>query len=110
MDGATTGDLPTQVHIELVQLGDNDRDGDSGRDTDTDGDSRISSNVVRVTDSSTGTPLCSGELTALDGNYLQFTCDGSGPYTGVQMTVAANVRASRDGSFSGPLNGTMARS
>jgi hypothetical protein len=26
------------------------------------------------------------------------------------MTVATNVSASRDGSFSGPLNGTMARS
>jgi hypothetical protein len=64
---------------------------------------------VRVTDTSTGATLCSGQLTALQGNYLQFTCDGSGPYDGVQMTVATSVQASRDGSFRGPLNGTMSR-
>jgi hypothetical protein len=110
MDGTTTGDLPAKVHIQLVQLGDNDSDGDTSRDTDADGDSRVTQNLVSVSDPSTGATLCSGKLTALQGNYLQFTCDGSGPYAGVQMTVATNVRASRDGSFSGPLNGTMARS
>ena len=109
LDGAATGDLPAKVHIELVQLGDNDKDGDVSSDTDNDGDSRVSQNLVRVTDPTTGAMLCSGQLTALQGNYLQFTCDGSGPYAGVQMTVATNVRASRDGSFSGPLNGTMSR-
>jgi sulfoxide reductase heme-binding subunit YedZ len=110
LDGTTTGDLPAKVHIELVQLGDNDKDGDVSRDTDGDGDSKVTQNLVSVTDPNSGAMLCSGKLTALQGNYLQFTCDGSGPYTGVQMTVATNVRASRDGSFSGPLNGTMARS
>jgi hypothetical protein len=109
LDGTTTGDLPAKVHIELVQLGDNDKDGDVSRDTDADGDSRVSQNIVRVTDTSTGATLCSGQLTALQGNYLQFTCDGSGPYDGVQMTVATSVQASRDGSFRGPLNGTMSR-
>ena len=105
IDGLTTGDLPAKVHVELVQSL-NQSSGEGERES---GRATVTVNKVEVSDSATSAPLCDGQLTNLQGNYIRFTCNGVGPYQGVQMTVAAQISASDGRSFSGALSGSMTR-
>lgn len=105
IDGLTTGDLTAKLHVELVQS----LNGSSGEGERESGRATVVVNKVEVTDSATNAPLCDGQLTNLQGNYIRFTCNGVGPYQGVQMTIAAQISASDDRSFSGALSGSMTR-
>lgn len=115
LDGTTAGDFVEKLHIELVQaLGsrDNEQQESPSQQAQEGPESQEASVVVnkaQVLDTSSDAVLCDGHLTTLDENYLRLTCEGAGPYQGVSMTMATRLQASQDGSFSGPLSGSMER-
>ena len=46
---------------------------------------------------------------SLNNNVMSITCDGSGTYDGVRITLTGRVSANDDGTFSGSLDGSMTR-
>jgi hypothetical protein len=104
LDGVTAGDLVTKLHVELQQTRAASTPGGDTRAAVT-----IAVNKAELIDPATNAVVCEGKLTALDGGYLKATCDGAGPYAGVRISVSSRVQASKDGSFSGALSGSMQR-
>jgi len=116
LDGVTSGDLVTKLHVELQQtrvVPTPDNETAEQIADDENAESRpavtIAVNKAQLIDPATGGVVCEGKLTALDGGYLKATCDGAGPYAGVRISVASRVQAAKDGSFSGALSGSMQR-
>ena len=116
IDGTNDGDLPSALHVELVQTTvaptpDNetiervsDDEVAEARPITT-----VTTNNVKLTDTGVGTVFCAGQLTSLDGGYLRATCDGSGPYQGVRISLTSRIQTSGDGGFTGVLSGKMQR-
>lgn len=98
LDGPATGDVSLGVHIDLATQADA-----------TSGQANVTVNNAAIRDPSTNAVICSGQLTQFNEGRIGFSCTGSGPYAGVNMTIAAEIEASRDGTFSGALSGSMAR-
>ena len=66
-------------------------------------------NTAELLDAASGAVLCAGELTALDDGYMRATCDGSGPYQGVRISISSRMQAGAEGSLTGALSGKMQR-
>jgi hypothetical protein len=116
LDGVTSGDLATRLHVELQQTRvaptpDNEDAEQIADDENAEGRPAvtITVNKAQLIDPTTSAVVCEGKLTAMDGGYLKATCDGAGPYAGVRISVASRVQAAKDGSFSGALSGSMQR-
>ena len=116
LDGIATGDLPVGMHIELAQTSVVPTPDDESAETAPDDESREAQPVVTTTvnsaqlrDPGSKGVLCDGKLTALNRGAMRLTCDGAGPYLGVQMQIASQLNAEQDGTFSGALNGQMQR-
>ncbi len=107
LDGASTGDVALKLHVELVQA--------TGRATTGAGESSatpqavVTTNRAELLDASSSAILCDGKLSALNGGAMRFTCDGQGPYAGVQMSISGQMQSRADGTFSGVLSGRMLR-
>jgi sulfoxide reductase heme-binding subunit YedZ len=116
LDGVTSGDLTTKLHVELQQtrvVPTPDNEDIEKVADDENAEARpavtIAVNKAELIDPASGQVVCEGKLTALDGGYLKATCDGVGPYAGVRISVSSRVQAAKDGSFSGALSGSMQR-
>jgi sulfoxide reductase heme-binding subunit YedZ len=116
LDGVTSGDLTTKLHVELQQtrvVPTPDNEDIEKVADDEDAEARptvtVTVNKAQLIDPVSSQVVCEGKLTALDDGYLKATCDGVGPYAGVRISVSSQVQASRDGSFSGALSGSMRR-
>ena len=107
LDGTLTGDVALTLHVELVQRTDTRASG-GGQPSGTP-QPVVTTNKVELLDSASGAVLCGGQLTRLNGGSVSFTCDGQGPYMGVQMSISGQLRTSNDGTFSGALGGGMRR-
>jgi hypothetical protein len=116
IDGTTAGDLPSVLHVELVQTTVIPTPDDETIEPVPDDEvvearptTTITTNKAELSDTGVGTVFCAGQLTSLDEGYLQATCDGSGPYQGVRISLASRVQPSADGSLTGALSGKMQR-
>lgn len=117
LDGTASGDLSAKLHVELQQkllvptpdneVGENDPADDEVAEAKP--VPTVIVNVAQLTDPATAAPLCLGQLTSLQGGTLRATCTGAGPYLGVKMKIASQIRTSPDGSFTGALSGSMQR-
>jgi len=97
LDGVTSGDLTTKLHVELQQT------------RVAGANPTVTLNKAELIDPASGQVVCEGKLTALDDGYMKAACDGVGPYAGVRITVSSRVQAASDGTFSGALSGSMRR-
>jgi methionine sulfoxide reductase heme-binding subunit len=97
IDGTTDGDLPVKLHVELVQTASS-----QPRERST-----VTVNTAELRDTASSAVLCTGQLTALDDGFLRATCDGSGPYQGVRISISSRLQASGDGTITGALSGNM---
>lgn len=93
IDATTSGDLAAALHIEIASQGSNG----------------VTANRAELLDPASLAVLCDGQLTAFRGSQAAMTCDGSGPYRGIRITIRAQFDASDDGSLTGELSGQMAR-
>jgi hypothetical protein len=116
IDGTSAGDLPSALHVELVETTVAPTPDDETVEPvpdDEDAESRptttVTTNRAELRDVAAGAVFCAGTLTSLDGGYLRATCDGSGPYDGVRISLASRMRTSPDGSLTGALSGSMRR-
>jgi hypothetical protein len=117
IDGATSGDLSAKLHVELVRTAvvptpDNEVDEhevNDNEDSEARPTSTVTTNTAELRDPASGAVLCSGKLTTLDGGYMRATCDGSGPYQGVRISISSRIQAGADGSLTGALSGKMQR-
>ncbi|MDP9237225.1 MAG: ferric reductase-like transmembrane domain-containing protein [Chloroflexota bacterium] len=117
LDGATSGDLAADVHVELTQTivaptpdnEVNEHDPNDNETTEAQGVASVTVNTAQLTDPNTHAVICTGKLTSLNQGAMRLTCDGTGPYQGVRMDVSGRLGASPDGTFSGALSGTMQR-
>lgn len=116
IDGAADGDLPAKLHVELVQALTAPTPDDESIEQAADSEeaearpqATVTTNTAQLLDASSGALLCTGQLTSLDDGYLRATCDGSGPYQGVRISLASRLTAAQDGSLSGALSGKMQR-
>ena len=98
VDATTTGDLHVKIHLELVQTA------STGQSSAT-----VTANKAQLLDASSNAVLCDGKLTTFSRGTIQATCDGAGPYRGVQMTLEPTVNADSATTLSGSLTGTMVR-
>jgi hypothetical protein len=117
IDGAADGDLPAKLHVELAQTSVvptpddevNEHEVNDNEDTEARPKSSVTVNTAELRDPESGTILCTGKLTSLDDGYMRATCDGSGPYQGVRISIASRIQAGADGSLTGALSGKMQR-
>jgi len=115
LDGTMRGDFTENLHIELVRArGSRDNEqqesaSQQGAEGPESQEVSVAVNKAEVLDTTSNAVLCDGQLTSLDENYVRLSCVGAGPYQGVSMTMATRLQASEDGSFSGPLSGSMER-
>jgi hypothetical protein len=119
IDSDLSGDLTSKLHIELVQevhdeRPDHDRDdGESEHDSDDEHteehEAAVTTNTVVLQDAATATPLCTGTLTALRNGVMRISCEGEGPYAGVEMAFSSQIQAADDGTLTGDLSGSMRR-
>jgi hypothetical protein len=119
IDSDLTGDLASKLHVELVQQvhderPDHDRDdGESEHDSDDERqeehEAAVTTNTVVLQDAATATPLCTGTLTALRNGVMRISCEGQGPYAGVEMAFSSQIQAAEDGTLTGDLSGSMHR-
>lgn len=100
IDGTTDGDLPVKLHVELVQTASS-----QPRQRPT-----VTVNTAELRDTNSSAILCTGKLTGLDDGYMRATCDGSGPYQGVQISISSRIQAGADGTLTGALSGKMQHS
>src|SRR5438477_1409808 len=96
VDATASGDVPVKLAVDLVS-------------TNSQGRSQVTTNTARLMDPASGATVCSGRLISLNNNVMSITCDGSGAYDGVRITLTGRVNASNDGTFSGSLDGSMSR-
>lgn len=115
IDGTAAGDLPARLHVELVQStaatarDDEYEDGDEDEDGESRTATTVMTNTAELLDAASGAVLCAGELTSLDDGYMRATCDGSGPYQGVRISISSRMQAGAEGSLTGALSGKMQR-
>jgi sulfoxide reductase heme-binding subunit YedZ len=117
IDGATAGDLPARLHVELVRTAVvptpdnevNEHEVNDSEDSEARPKSTVTTNTAELRDPTSDAVLCTGTLTALDDGYMRATCDGSGPYQGVRISISSRIQAGADGSLTGALSGKMQR-
>lgn len=118
IDGTTDGDLPVKLHVELVRTAvvptpDNEVDEhevNDNEDTEARAKSTVTVNTAELRDTNSSAILCTGKLTGLDDGYMRATCDGSGPYQGVRISISSRIQAGADGTLTGALSGKMQHS
>jgi Na+-translocating ferredoxin:NAD+ oxidoreductase RnfD subunit len=98
IDATTTGDLTLKLHLELVTTG-------GGGQTP----STVTVNKVQLLSVDAKAIVCNGQLTAFNRQLVSATCDGAGPYQGVQMTFEPILNTDSASTLSGSLSGTMQR-
>lgn len=98
VDVTTTGDLTLKLHLELVTSG-------GGGQTQ----STVTVNKAQLLSVDSGAVVCDGRLTAFNRQLVRATCDGTGPYQGVQMTFEPVMNTDSPTTLSGSLSGTMQR-
>jgi hypothetical protein len=116
VDGTASGDVTVDLHVELVRAASiptpDDEESEDAVD-DEDRESRPQVDVVvnkaQLRAPTTGDILCDGQLTALDDGAMRLSCNGSGPLSGVRITLASQLRAFEDGTLTGAVRGTMQR-
>jgi hypothetical protein len=116
LDGLATGDVSLGVHVELLQLSivptpDNESVEATPDDEPIEAQPEVTTTINKaqlLAPTSKGL-LCDGQLTALNGGTMRFSCDGTAAYIGVQMQIASQVNGAADGTFSGALSGIMQR-
>jgi len=96
--GTVEGDVAAKLRVELVQSA-----------TSTQQQPAITRNVVELRDETTDAMLCAGTLTALQNGVMRATCEGSGPYNGIRITIASRLQTGDAGVISGTINGAMKR-
>ncbi|HZP58523.1 MAG TPA: ferric reductase-like transmembrane domain-containing protein [Dehalococcoidia bacterium] len=113
LTGTVQGDLTLGLSVQLDTQAGGHRDDEASErvadDEQAEGDYSVTVNRATLSDPQSNSVICAGRLTQLDDGYMRLTCDGVGPYDGVRMSVTTRISASRDGTFSGPLSGTMQR-
>lgn len=120
IDSTLSGDLPSNLHVELAQEtsgdhdddrhGDDDHDGeDHGDDDDEEHEASGAVNTAVLSDPVSAATLCAGTLTALHDGTMRIACEGQGPYAGVEMALSSQIQASRDGTLTGEVQGAMHR-
>jgi methionine sulfoxide reductase heme-binding subunit len=116
IDGIADGDLTAKVHIELDQVTAVPTPDDEGIETAPDDEraearpvTTITTNTAELRDTASETLMCSGQLTGLNNGYMQATCDGTGPYAGVRISLASQLQTGSDGTLTGPMSGSMQR-
>lgn len=95
--GIVAGDVAARLRIELAQSATSAQQ------------PVVTRNVVELRDETTDAVLCTGALTALQNGVMRATCEGSGPYSGVRISIASSLQADNAGTISGTIDGTMAR-
>jgi hypothetical protein len=98
IDATTTGDLALKMHLELVTAG-----GGGQRP------STVTMNKAQLLSVDANAVVCDGQLTAFNRQLVRATCDGTGPYQGVQMTFDPILNSDSTSTLSGSLSGTMQR-
>jgi len=96
--GTVAGDVAARLRIELAQSA-----------TSAQQQPVVTRNVVELRDETTDVVLCTGALTALQNGVMRATCEGSGPYSGVRISIASSLQTDNAGTISGTIDGTMAR-
>ena len=116
IDGLTDGDVTARIHVVLVQTSivatpDNEASEQLTDDESAEASPRstVTTNTAELRDSGTDALLCAGALTSMDNGSWKATCNGTGAYDGVRISVASHLQASSDGTFSGALSGSMRR-
>lgn len=99
IDAATTGELALNMHLELSTTG-----GASGGTRQT-----VTANKAQLLDPKTNTVVCDGKLVAFNSSLVRATCQGSGPYSNVQMTFEPNMQSDSPTTLSGTITGDMQR-
>lgn len=92
IEGDADGDITFRIEIELDQSA-----------------STVTTNDVRLLAPGSGELVCEGKLTTLRGNDMALACEGTGPLAGVRVSASSRFSASRNGTVTGSLNGTMER-
>lgn len=96
--GTMQGDVAAKLHVEFAQAAARAQQQPT-----------ITKNVVELRDETSDGMLCAGTLTALQNGVMRATCEGSGPYNGIQITIASRLQTGDGGDLSGTISGTMKR-